>query len=90
MLRPNSNDRTTLLQRGEAGLPPLRFSPRNLLFHVVEERYNVTETVLHVDVAVGDRDEEDFELGGEGGAGEEHGEDVVDALIHYLVKQASN
>ena len=62
MLGPNSNQRTTLLQRLKPRIPPLNFPPCDLLFYIMKKRDDVAEAVLDVDVAVGDGDEEDLEF----------------------------
>lgn len=73
MIRSHSNNRFRIPHRVETGLATNAPPPRDLLLDMVEEGYDVPETALDVDVAVGGGDEQDFEFGGEGGAGEEYG-----------------
>lgn len=70
----------SLDQSLESSLQALCFAPFNLLLNMIEERHDIAETVLNVNVAVSDGDEQDLDFLWQGREGEKDGEDVVDAL----------
>lgn len=91
MLRPQRHDRPGALEQGlESRLQTLRFTPLDLLFHVVEQRHDIAQAILDVDVAVGHGDEQNLQFLGQGGEGEEDCEDVVDALDACQSKERNN
>lgn len=81
MLRAQRHHRLRALRQClKPGLQALRFAPLDLLLHVVEQGDDIAKTVLDVDIAVGDGDEQDLEFLGQSGECKKDREDVVDAL----------
>jgi len=78
MLSTNSHDRLVRIKRSKARLSG-RLPPRLFLLQDVEEGNNVPQTVVELDVAVGDRDQQDLELLRRGTEGQKHSNNIVDA-----------
>jgi len=79
LLRANSYDWWVHSEGFVAELLPVLGPPYTLQLEHVEHGDGVAEDILDVDVAKGERDEEDLQLVCGGGECEEECEDVVDA-----------
>ena len=80
MLWTNSNQWLGLCQSLEADGAAIGFAPLDLLLDEMEERYNIAQTVLDINVAVCHRDQDDFQIFRRGGKSEKHGHHIVAAL----------
>ena len=80
MLRSYSNQWLGFSQSLEADGTAIGFAPLDLLLDEMEERYNIAQTVLDINVAVCHRDQDDFQVFRRGGKSEKHGHHIVAAL----------
>jgi hypothetical protein len=80
MFRSNRHQWFRLGQSLEAQRTAIGFTPLDFLLDVVEQRHDVLKAVLNINVAVSDRDQDDFEILRRSCESQEHSHDIVASL----------
>lgn len=90
MFRPDCDQRLLLEQRLKTNITTLGFAPPDLLFDVMEERNDVPQAIVNVNVAISDRYEQDLELLRKCRQGQKQCNYIVTTLIEGSATDASD